>query len=68
MRSQPEHTRVGVMVRAKAGIMSSNSKMKNLSLREFKTHPTRITLLINSELEVKSLAGVSAKSMYFPSS
>lgn len=69
-RGQSEHMPGGVMMRAKTGVIGCNSKVKKLSLSEFnKTPPalpTRITPLVRKEPGVKTLAGVSAKPMFFP--
>lgn len=70
-RGQPERMPGGVMMRANTGVIGCNSKVKKLSLSEFNKTPlalpTRITPLVSKEPGVKTLAGVSAKPMFFPS-
>lgn len=70
-RGQPEHMPGGVIMIAKTGVIGCNSKVRKLSLSEFnKTLPAlpiRITPIVSKEPGVKTLAGVSAKPMFFPS-
>lgn len=70
-RGQPEHMPGGVIMTAKTGVIGCNSKVKKLSLGEFnKTPPalpTRIIPLVSKEPGIKTLAGVSAKPLFFPS-